>query len=285
MWSLLGGHGYVGRHLGRELRLLGEEVSVRGRADGDFRDRVEPDWLAGARAVVLLAGATRTGDADRLLDNRRIVDAVVRAMAELGPPRPPLLFFSSLHVYRPSPRPARVGDATFPSRTLYGSVKRGCERRLVRAAGDLGFPLWIGRAANLLAETAPPNPESFVGDMRRTLLAQGRLEVRRAPVRDLVRIEDLARGLHRRVASRLAAATAVIENVATGRGVRLLDLARAARRLWSEQGRRAEVVELEAGDPDVLVGEPPEDRVWGCGPDPAALAALIAGAVDGTDTR
>ena len=176
MIVLLGGTGFVGIHLQRELALLGESVVVKGESDGDFRENVDSSWCAGADGVIVLAGVTRAANSrDLIWDNLRIVASVIDAYAQLGT-KPPLLFLSSLHVYAISPDPLAINSPTSPSRSLYGWVKRACETFLQFHAGCLEFPLWIGRAGNLVAPSPPMNRLSFLHDMRMGLKA-GRIVI------------------------------------------------------------------------------------------------------------
>lgn len=275
-WLLLGGDGYVGRHLARELALLGADVSSFDRRDGDLRAGFDPARLAAADAVVLLAGVVRTpSPAELTAANVEIAQGVADAYGAAAV-RPPLCFLSSLHVYATSAAPVGVDSPSDPSRTPYGTVKLACEALLTAAAAAHRFPLWIGRAGNLVARVPPVNPLSFVADMQRGLLEDGRVVVRNAPQRDVVWIEDLAAGLVRRVGAGLAPGRAVVENVCTGRAIELALVAELAVARRRALGHRAVCVS-EPGGPDVLVGVPPPDRAWGAGPTAADLAALIAG--------
>jgi nucleoside-diphosphate-sugar epimerase len=231
--------------------------------------------MAGADAVLLLAGIIRAPDEATLLaDNLGIVRQVVRAY-EVSPEQPPLFFTSSLWVYEPSADPLGADSPTGTPRGPYGAMKLACERELAAAAERLGFPLWIGRASNLISVRTPRNAQSFVANMHDSLHERGVLEVRGDPVRDLVCIADLAHGLERRRAS--TAAGVRIENVCSGRGLSLADIAGAALERWEASGRSAELQVHPAAERDIMVGVPSDDRVWGEGPSLDDIARLIVG--------
>lgn len=274
-WLILGGHGYVGAHLGRALRRGGEEVVAKGRADADLRAGVDPDWISAADAVVLAAGPVRAPtEAALRADNLRVAEQVARAYAAADA-RPPLFFLSSLHVYARSPHPLALDAPTEPPRSPYGAVKLACEALLADAAARHGYPLWIGRAGNLVAPEAPLNPASFVADMRAALRRDGCIVVPGDPRRDLVWIADLARGLAARRRGGLAPGGVRRENACTGRPVELARVAAAAVAQWRARGAEAQW-RSAPGEADAMVGVPEGDRAWGDGPTAEALGRLIA---------
>ncbi len=272
MWLMLGGDGFVGTHLGLAFGELGVAFESRGLDDGDFREGVPAAWIESAGAVLLLAGTIRAESEEQLRhDNVAIAEAVARAYGE-ATARPPLFFLSSLHVYSPTPEPLRFDAHTDPPRNTYGAVKLECEALLSRAAMTGDFPLWIGRAGNLVALEPPINPLSFVADMRASLHDEGTITVRRNPVRDLVLISDLARGLESRREAGLRRGGVISENVCTGRPIPLREVADIAAALHGSGSVNHE----PAGGHDVLLGVPPDDRLWGAGPTVDEIATLIA---------
>jgi nucleoside-diphosphate-sugar epimerase len=226
--------------------------------------------------VVLLAGVVRAPSRDEILDaNLAIVATLLRAYGNAAT-RPPLFFPSSLHVYARSPDPVAPGAPTLPPRSWYGAVKLACEAVLSEGAARLGIPLWIGRMANVVSTEPPVNRMSFVHDMRTSLADEGRIVVRGSPVRDVISPADLARGLLARRDGLRPGAT-LLENACSGRPLHLEDLGREAVDLARTAGRSAELALEPATSPDVMLGVPASDRVFGDGVPAAELAAVIAG--------
>jgi nucleoside-diphosphate-sugar epimerase len=276
-WLLLGGAGYVGHHLSGELSRRGERVVSKDVEDGDFRREIAPRWIDDAGAVLLLAGRIRAPSDEELRDdNLAIVRALVRAIGEARR-RPPLLFPSSLWVYDRSDDPVTTASPVDHPRGFYGHVKLECERLLAEAARDVGFPLWIGRASNLVADARPLNPASFVAAMARDLRESGTVTVRSGPVRDVVDVADFAAGLVRRRKEIGRGEAPGLENVCTGVPVELEEVARLAVERARASGRDARLVRHPGEGPDILVGRPEADRAWGKGLSPPRLAELIAG--------
>ena len=56
---MIGGTGFLGRHVASALRSAGDEVRVLSRRNGCDATRLDPSFLRGCSAVVNLAGIKR----------------------------------------------------------------------------------------------------------------------------------------------------------------------------------------------------------------------------------
>ncbi len=277
MWVLLGGNGFVGKHL--QNSFLQKQVPFRAvtRSEGDFRKAIPPKCLEGADAVLLLAGITRSDSDESLIcDNLLIVRSLIEAYKQLQC-KAPLFFLSSLHVYPLHQKTSPERTLTAPPRSLSGWVKASCESLLTFYSAKLGFPLWIGRAANLISLTPPINPLSFVYDMRQSLVNDGKITVRFSASRDIVLMENFAEGLLERLKNRPWKNQLLIEDVSTGSPLSLHEIALAAKKIWESKGKKAVVLNLDPEPQDIMTGTPLAGAPWGKPPSAEQAAKLIAG--------
>jgi nucleoside-diphosphate-sugar epimerase len=223
----------------------------------------------------MLAGVIRApDDYDLIKQNVTMVANLLHSLSTLAV-IPPVFFLSSIHVYPKSPEIHRATDAIVLPRNAYGCAKHLCECLLKYFAAQYNFPLWIGRAANIVATEEPINRLSFIHDFRTSWTHSKSIRVNKQAVRDLVDVSDFAGGLLRRIREVTAQRGIHLENVCTGRAVSLYQIARIAARIAVQEKKEIRVEEFDGGEPDILVAQPESDRVWGNGPNLDRLAHVI----------
>lgn len=275
---LVGGTGYLGTHLQREFRARGVQTVATGRSEFDLAARrTLPDSirLRDIQGIVFLAGVIRSADENLLVVDNLVITSNLLAALSSSAIIPPLLFLSSLHVYSKSNDVHSISERIVQPRNAYGFAKYLCEQLLQFHARKLGFPLWIGRAGNIIAPQEPLNRFSFVHDLHSSWKASGTIRVNTRAVRDVVAVSDFAAGLTNRIEKLNSHGGIHIENVCSGNPVQLLDVAHAAGHVARNLGKQLTIEEFDGGEPDVLLGMPEADHVWGNGLDAAAIARLI----------
>lgn len=226
-------------------------------------------------AVVMLAGVIRApDDHDLIKQNVTIVANLLRSLSKLAA-IPPVFFLSSIHVYPKAHEVHRARDAMVMPRNAYGCAKHLCESLLRFFAAKYNFPLWIGRAANIVATEEPINELSFIHDFRTSWTNSRSIRVNRQAVRDLVDVSDFADGLLRRIREVTAQRGIHLEDVCTGKAISLVEIARIAACIADREEKELRIEEFDGGEPDILVAQPESDRVWGNGPNLDRLAHLI----------
>ena len=236
---LTGGHGFVGRHLQRELAAAGHEVVAPGREALDVTrpGSVDDALTTGPDAVVHLAAVSFAPDADA--DTARALNVtvggclvLVEALRRL--PRPPVvLVVGSADVYAISDRAgiALAEDSQLGIRGSYGLTKVAQEAVAMEAAGRGGWSLVVARSFN---HSGPGQRRSFVvpalaervravRDRRAEVVPVGNLDVRR----DLLHVDDVVVA-YRLVLEALADGRVprggVVLNVASGRTISIREV-------------------------------------------------------------
>ncbi|MEU5976600.1 NAD(P)-dependent oxidoreductase [Streptomyces sp. NPDC047315] len=236
---VLGGTGFLGRHVCAAFAATGADVAAVSRSAGPAPGGVRHhplDLLAadtaelarlctGADTVVNAAGAVWGGSEQQMADaNTHLVERLVRALADLPGQRPRLVQLGSAYEYGPA-EPGAVTDEDHPPapNTPYGRTKLAGTRAVLRAADERDLDAVVLRISVACGPGAPPN--SLPGIVA-AHLAAGRTELRLAPLRahrDLVDVRDVADAA---VAAARAdgSATGRVVNVGSGRAVPVRDL-------------------------------------------------------------
>lgn len=232
---VLGGSGYLGRHICSAFGAVGARVVrvSRGGVDGDGCRTVRLDLTeAGpaelarlcadtrARILVNASGAVWGGGERQMAEaNTELVSRLAGAVAAL-PDRPRLIHLGSAYEYGPADPGTSIGEdwPTAPT-TVYGRTKLRGSQAVLRAAAELGVDGVVLRVGVACGPGAPGN--SLAGVVA-AHLAAGREELRLAPLhdhRDLVDVRDVADAV---VAAALAPSRAVagrVVNIGSGRAV------------------------------------------------------------------
>jgi nucleoside-diphosphate-sugar epimerase len=236
---VLGGTGFLGRHLGEAFAALGARVHTVSRTGGHdpARDHtsVRLDLLAaapeeiaglldsiGADVVVNAAGRAWRADEEQMAaGNAELVERLVVALAELSGPPVRLIQLGSVHEYGAGALDAATGEDHTPAPvTAYGRTKLMGTRTVLRATSERSVDGVVLRLANVIGAGVPEGSlfgrvaahlgEAARADARGEKAAELRLPPLRA-ARDLVDVGDA-------VAATLAAATAPGAAV-TGRAI------------------------------------------------------------------
>ncbi|MGH9867194.1 MAG: NAD-dependent epimerase/dehydratase family protein [Candidatus Polarisedimenticolia bacterium] len=244
--TVVGGAGFIGRHVVRRLAILGHTVRTIDR-------QAPEDPQAGERAFAIDVGQERgaeeaaaaTRGSDRLIwlaatirqtsrvdlgaleDLRVMVEAPLRLLAALPSPPAGVVYASSIQVYgRPERLPVDEDHPTRPF-TAYGVAKLCGETYLRVACGAMGIPIALLRLAFVYG---PGQHPGNVIPLWLRALRQGEAPLVHGTglgVRDDVYVEDVARS----ITLALEAGAHGTFNIAGGRPHTLLDVARAACRV------------------------------------------------------
>jgi UDP-glucose 4-epimerase len=245
--AVVGGSGFVGRHVVERLLEIGEGVvNVDRRAPQapgarerylscDLASAVGPEDAAlgsGTIDVVVWLAALGSGgrasvDATSLDEIRVMVEAPLRYLAALEPPPSSFVYFSSVQVYgAPRRLPVDEDHETEPQ-LAYGVAKLCAESYLEIACRDRAIPLATLRPAFIYGPGQ--NPENaipkFLAALRRD--EPPRVFGAGSGVRDDVYVADVARATELAIAKRASG----VFNVATGRPHSLLEVAETACRV------------------------------------------------------
>ena len=241
--AVVGGAGFIGRHLARRLQEAGHESVTIDRRPvavpcederGVIADLLEADGpetaarACGAMdAVVWLAAAIRHRagiDETASEDLRLMVEAPLRFLEALDPQPAALVYLSSIQVYgRPLYLPVDENHPTEPFAS-YGIAKLCAERYLRVACPGRGIPLACLRAAFVYG---PGQHEANAIPRFLDALRRGQPPVVRGEgrgVRDDVYAGDVAEAIEAALERRADGTV----NIATGRPHTLLDVARTA---------------------------------------------------------
>ncbi|MGW0499680.1 NAD-dependent epimerase/dehydratase family protein [Streptomyces sp. NPDC003007] len=271
---VLGGTGFLGRHVGAAFTALGARVHPVSRSGGDTPARgstpvrldllaAQPDRIArllastGADVVVNAAGrAWRADEEEMAAGNAVLVERLVAALAELPGPPVRLIQLGSVHEYGAGAPDAATGEDHEPAPvTPYGRTKLEGTRAVLCATSERGVDGVVLRLANVIGAGAPQG--SLFGRVAAHLgaaahaVARGEraAELRLPPLRaarDMVDAGDTA-------AAVLAAATAPagtvggrVINVGRGEAVLIRGL---IHRMVALSGLEVPVVEDPEGPP------------------------------------
>ncbi|MEU5611540.1 NAD-dependent epimerase/dehydratase family protein [Streptomyces sparsogenes] len=239
---VLGGRGYLGRHVCSAFAAAGARVVRVSRGAGGDRDEdgcrtvrldlaavgpAELTWLCagtGARVVVNASGAVWGGDEREMTElNSTLVSRLARAVAE-QPGRPRLIHLGSAYEYGPAPPGTSIGE-DWPLRpaSVYGRTKLLGSQAVLRAAAELGLDAVVLRVSVACGPGAPGN--SLPGVVA-SHLAAGREELRLAPLRshrDLVDVRDVADAVLAAAVAPAGASGAVL-NIGGGTAVPVREL-------------------------------------------------------------
>ncbi|MFH9070591.1 NAD-dependent epimerase/dehydratase family protein [Streptomyces alboflavus] len=250
---VLGGSGYLGRHICAAFATAGARVTrVRRDArdggehgdDGDYgADAVETVRLdlaaadsaelarlcagVGAQVVVNAVGAVWNSTEHQMTElNDRLVTRLTDAVAAV-PRRPRLIQLGSAHEYGPA-GPGDLIDEDWPPAptTAYGRTKLAGTRTVVRAVRERDVD---GVVLRVSLACGPGAPEAGLPGAVAARLAAGHDELRLAPLRahrDLVDVRDVAEAVlaaARVPAPALAEAGAVV-NIGQGEAVPVREL-------------------------------------------------------------
>lgn len=203
---VLGGSGFLGRHIGAALRGAGRRVVSVSRTEGagidltaDDGQRRFAELLAAERATLVVNAAGqvwRTTEEDMVRGNAELVERLVAAV--LAVPAPPrLVQLGSVHEYGPGTPGTKAPEDRPPAPvTPYGRTKLRATETVLAACAASGLDGVVLRVANVSGPGAP------VGSLLRTVVDQladaaaGRLaELRFGPLRaerDFVDVRDVA---------------------------------------------------------------------------------------------
>ncbi|SDP01653.1 Nucleoside-diphosphate-sugar epimerase [Streptomyces sp. cf386] len=271
---VLGGTGYLGRHIRTAFEAAGERVVTVARGPAaDIRADLARAGVGEIRAllgdlapdvVVNAAGAVwRTTPEAMAAANDALVTALVEAV--VGPaPGTRLVQLGTVHEYGPGVRPRATPEVTPPQPvTPYGRTKLSATQRVLAAVADQGLDAVVLRIANVSGPGAPEG--SLLGSVAARLAAGrraggGPVELRLAPLsahRDYVDVRDVAAAVLAAADARLPAAQAGrVVNIGRGEAVAVRDL---VERLVTASGVPARIV--ESPPPTASDRTPPE---WQC---------------------
>ncbi|MGW6570446.1 NAD-dependent epimerase/dehydratase family protein [Streptomyces sp. NPDC054975] len=254
---VLGGSGFLGRHVAAALRDAGRRVVSVSRTEGAGIDLTADDGqdrfaalLAAERAtlVVNAAGrAWRATEEDMVRGNAELVERLVAAV--LAVPTPPrLVQIGTVHEYGPgTPGTGVTEDAPALPVTPYGRTKLRATGTVLAACAASDLDAVVLRVANVAGPGAP------VGSLLRTVadqlvdVASGALaELRYGPLRaqrDFVDVRDVADAVVAAADAPRAAVSGHVINIGSGEAVRAREL---VDRLVALSGLTVPVVEETA---------------------------------------
>ncbi|PRX51450.1 dTDP-6-deoxy-L-talose 4-dehydrogenase [NAD(P)+] [Prauserella shujinwangii] len=260
---VLGGTGFVGRHLADAFAAAGHDVLVVARhqvptphpfasfdvaaATGPsfaaFLDGMEPD-------VVVDATGSSWGLGDEEMTSRCLVPTR-RLLAALRHVRlrPRVVHLGSVLEYGPVPPGTPVNHGSAPPETAYGKAKLAASTALLAAAGSGRADAVVLRLSNAIGPGMPG--ESLVGRVLRALRSAAPGEpavVRLKPLeahRDYLDVRDVAEAV---VAAAVADVSGQVLDIGSGKAVPVRDLVR--------------LVVGSSGIPARIEEEPPARRDW-----------------------
>lgn len=171
---VIGGTGFIGRHLTRSLVAAGHDVRVLSRGKegpfADLADHVEtvsvslrdPEGLrramAGIDVVYNLAKSTDRSWEDALKNDVAVAVAVAEAALDAGVKR--FIYTGTIASYDMSDPSRPITEDTgfgqdMTARNIYARSKAECEARLLALARDKGLPLIIARPGIVIGEGGP----------------------------------------------------------------------------------------------------------------------------------
>ena len=214
---VIGGAGFIGRHLTRLLVASGRRVRVLGRSAtpsrplppsvqyqaGDYGDReLLKQWLAGADEVIDLAYGTvpQTSYIDPLFDIRSNLPPTVTLLQEAGAVgiRRLVIVSSGGTIYgQASALPIREDHPTEPI-SPYGITKLTQEKYAMMAGRCNGLPVVIARPGNAYGdEQRAFSGQGFIATAIQSVIKGAPLVMYGEPgtIRDYVHVTDVATGI------------------------------------------------------------------------------------------
>ncbi|RLK53989.1 nucleoside-diphosphate-sugar epimerase [Actinokineospora cianjurensis] len=269
---VLGGTGFLGRHIGAAFAALGARVHPVARSLGHAPARdgtvigmdlleAEPGAIAelvratGADVVVNAAGQVWHGTGEQMAaGNAVLVERLVAVLAELPGPPVRLVQLGSVHEYGAGAVDAPTGEDHVPTPvTAYGRSKLLGTRAVLRAAAERGVDGVVLRLANVIGAGVPEG--SLFGRVAAHLGAAARAAARGEQVadlrlpplsvaRDLVDARDAAAAALAAATTPGAVVTGQVINVGRGEAISMSGL---VRRMVSLSGLAVPVVEQPVG--------------------------------------
>jgi len=253
---VIGGTGFLGRHVSSALRAAGEEVRVLSRRNGCDARRLDPETLRGCDAVVNLAGIKREdGEQTFQAVHVDLVSRIVEAMKTAGVRR---LVHVSVVVARPAP------DLPYHDTKWKGEeVVRasGLEWTILRpgviygVGDDLLPPLaWMIQTAPvfpIVNDGGAPMMPVHAGDVAAAVVGALRTPAGLGKTYDVVGPDRLTlRGVVGRVAEALGRPLAILSTPVALMKIPVAVLERVMTQPLSTRAQLAMLVEGLAGDPD-----------------------------------
>ncbi|WP_330290099.1 NAD-dependent epimerase/dehydratase family protein [Streptomyces sp. NBC_00576] len=265
---VLGGTGFLGRHIGEAFTALGARVLPVSRTGGydSAQDRtpVRLDLLAaapeeiaglldstGADVVVNAAGRAWRADEEQMAaGNAELVERLVAALAGLPGPPVRLVQLGTVHEYGAGALDAATNEDHTPAPvTAYGRTKLLGARAVLRAASERGVDGVVLRLANVIGAGVPEGSlfgrvAAHLGEAARAhARGEKAAELRLPPLRvarDLVDAADAVAAVLAAATAPGAAVTGRVINVGRGEAV---PMRRLIHRMVSLSGLEVPVVE------------------------------------------
>lgn len=271
---VLGGTGFLGRHIGDAFTAVGARVHPVSRtgAHDPATERAplrldllaaEPEEIAGlldatgADVVVNAAGrAWRASEPQMTAGNAHLVERLLAALAR--PARPPvrLVQLGSVHEYGAGAPDSATGEEHAPAPvTAYGRTKLLGTRAVLRAASEHGVDGVVLRLANVIGAGAPEGSlfgrvAAHLGEAARAVARGEEPAALRLPplsaARDLVDAGDAAAAVLAAATAPAPAVTGALINVGSGEAVPLRGL---IHRMVALSGLDVPVVQDPGGPP------------------------------------
>jgi NADH dehydrogenase len=272
--AVIGGSGFLGRHVASALRGAGEEVRVLSRRNGCDATRIDPEALRGSSAVVNLAGIKREEGAQSFQAVH--VDLVARLLEAMKAAGVRRLVHISVVVARPD-----------PEHPYHDTKWRGEE--LVRASGldwtilrpgviygvgddllsHLALMINLAPIFPIVNDGAAPMMPVHAGDVAAGVVGALRSPASVGKIYDVVGAERLPlRGVVERVAEALERPVAIVPTPVALLRLPVALMERTLARPLSTRAQLAMLVEGLAGDPE------PARRELGVDPAPFTAERL-----------
>ncbi|BBA97270.1 putative NDP-hexose 4-ketoreductase [Actinacidiphila reveromycinica] len=265
---VLGGTGFVGRHVVEGFAALGASVLPVSRTGGHAGARVRPplrlDLLAatpgriagmlgeaGADVVVNAAGQVWRSDEEQMAaGNAALVERLLTALASMPGDPPRLVQLGTVHEYGAGAPDAGTGEDHPPAPvTAYGRTKLLGTRAVLGAVQERGVDAVVLRLANVIGSGVPEGSlfgrvAAHLGAAAHAVRRGGRAAELRLPplraARDLVDARDAAAAVLAAATAPGAAVTGRVVNVGRGEAVPMRGL---IDRMVALSGIRVPVVE------------------------------------------
>lgn len=274
-----GAHGFIGRHLARQLSLDGYSVAGLGHGawpEFEYTGCGIAHWINGGitasnlallgqsagipEVIFHLAGGSSVGVAiaNPLEDFRRTVDSTAELLDWLrqNTPSTKLVAVSSAAVYGDGHPHPIVETATIRPYSPYGSHKYLMEELCRSYATNFGVKVVLPR---LFSVYGVGLKKQLLWDLCCKLEAGGSVELGGTgeELRDWIEVRDVAKVLQRLPA--LASIEAPIINVASGQGITVRDIAALVGKAWKSVGGALSEISFNGrsrpGDPYSLVAD------------------------------
>ncbi len=227
---LTGATGFIGRHVGKALRLAGHRVVTLARSNADLNidvTRLSPADAPAVDAIIHLAGLADAGASNDDPAHFLLVNAVgtLRALEVARVQRCRIVLASSMRVYHPAEHPLKEEGATAPPTDAYGYSKLTAELWGKMYSQLYESPVTALRFFSVYGPGQSPRASGsgVVAIFAHRALAGEKLVVYNRQARDFVHVEDVARAVLTALERDKAGWQAY--NVATGRRTTVAELA------------------------------------------------------------